>query len=121
MAPRLQTLVIENFRSIRGIIAIPMDAQVVLIHGTNGMGKTSVISALELALTGANAHLATTGESYKNYITNLGRDSGSIKLSTTGLHKPEANSDGSVEFSDTRFDCAPLLDPADSAFFAERC
>lgn len=121
MAPRLQTLVIDNFRSIRGTIAIPMDAQVVLIHGTNGMGKTSVLSALELALTGANAHLAASGESYKNYITNLGRESGSIKLTTTGLHKPKAKSDGRVEFSNTQYDCAPLLDLADGAFFAERC
>ncbi len=121
MPPRLQTLVIENFRSIRGTIAIPMDAQVVLIHGTNGMGKTSVLSALELALTGANAHLAATSESYKSYITNLGRESGSITLTTTGLHKAAAKSDGKVEFSNTEFDCSPLLDPADSAFFAERC
>ena len=98
-----------------------MDAQVVLIHGTNGMGKTSVLSALELALTGANAHLAATGESYKNYITNLGCESGSIKLTTTGFHKPEAKSDGSAEFSNSHYDCAPLLDPSDSDFFAERC
>jgi exonuclease SbcC len=121
MAPRLQTLVIDNFRSIRGTIAIPMDAQVVLIHGTNGMGKTSVLSALELALTGANAHLAASGESYKSYITNLDSESGSIKLTTTGLHKPGVKPDGTVEFSNTRFDSAPLLDVIDSAFFAERC
>jgi exonuclease SbcC len=85
------------------------------------MGKTSVLSALELALTGANAHLAASGEGYKSYITNLGRESGSITLTTTGHHKPAARSGGSVEFSNTQFACSPLLDPADSAFFAERC
>lgn len=54
---RLKTLVIENFRSVRGKIVVPLDAQVVLVHGSNGMGKTSVFSAIELALTGKIAHL----------------------------------------------------------------
>jgi exonuclease SbcC len=61
MASRLKTLVIENFRSLRGKIVVPLDAQVVLVHGGNGMGKTSVLSALELGLTGRIAHLTTDG------------------------------------------------------------
>lgn len=60
---RLKSLVIENFRSLRGKVVVPLDAQVVLIHGTNGMGKTSVLSALELGLTGKIAHLAADGPS----------------------------------------------------------
>jgi exonuclease SbcC len=43
---------IANFRSIRGRIHAPLDAKVVLVHGENGAGKTSLLSAIELALTG---------------------------------------------------------------------
>jgi DNA repair protein SbcC/Rad50 len=32
MPDRLNTLVVENFRSIRGKVVIPLDAQVVLIN-----------------------------------------------------------------------------------------
>jgi exonuclease SbcC len=51
--PRLKAIAIEDFRSIRGKISISLDAPVVLIHGQNGSGKTSLLSALELGLTGA--------------------------------------------------------------------
>lgn len=80
--PRLKSLLIENFRSLRGKVVIPLDAQVVLIHGTNGMGKTSVLSALELGLTGKIAHLAADGEGYKSYLTTLDTGGGTISLST---------------------------------------
>jgi exonuclease SbcC len=114
-------LVIENFRSLRGQVAVPLDAQVVLIHGTNGMGKTSVLSALELALTGKVAHLAADGETYKRYLTTLGQASGSISLTTTAPLNANGRSSGTVEFSDTSFDASPLFDGLDARFFAERC
>ena len=49
----LRALDITNFRSIRGHIHAPLDAKVVLVHGENGAGKTSLLSAIELALTGS--------------------------------------------------------------------
>jgi exonuclease SbcC len=51
MTPFLKSITITNFRSIKGTINIPLDAPVVLIHGQNGTGKTSILSAIELALT----------------------------------------------------------------------
>ncbi|MDF3907270.1 ATP-binding protein [Paracoccus sp. AS002] len=51
-------MVIEDFRSIRGSQRISLDAPVVLIHGPNGTGKTSLLSAIEFALTGNVASLA---------------------------------------------------------------
>lgn len=119
--PRLKTLVIENFRSLRGKVVVPLDAQVVLIHASNGMGKTSVLSALELALTGKIAHLASDGDGYRRYLTTLGTDCGSIELTTTGTYKPGANVGGSLVFSDSSFEPAALLDLADARFFSERC
>src|SRR5436305_15190579 len=48
----LRTIVISDFRSVRGQVAIALNAPVVLLHGTNGAGKSTVMSALELTLTG---------------------------------------------------------------------
>ncbi len=120
-AGRLKTLVIRNFRSLRGEVVVPLDAQVVLIHGTNGMGKTSVLSALELALTGKIAHLAADGNGYRSYLTTLETGGGSIELTTTGPLREGARTVGALDFSDTTFKPAPLLDDADAHFFAERC
>jgi exonuclease SbcC len=113
--------VIENFRSLRGKVVVPLDAQVVLVHGSNGMGKTSVFSALELALTGKIAHLASDGDGYQKYLTTLGTEGGAIELTTTGAYKPGANVGGSLDFSDIKFEPTALLDPADARFFSERC
>jgi exonuclease SbcC len=121
IAPRLKTLVIENFRSLRGKVVVPLDAQVVLVHATNGMGKTSVLSALELCLTGKIAHLAADGDGYRAYLTTLETEGGSIELTTTSSYKDGARIDGSLEFSDVLFDPRPLLDATDAKFFAERC
>jgi DNA repair protein SbcC/Rad50 len=121
MAPRLKTLVIENFRSLRGKVVIPLDAQVVLVHGSNGMGKTSVLSALELALTGKISHLAADGDGYRGYLTTLGSTGGSIELTTSGPLKADAGIGGSLTFSDILFNPKPLLDSGDAKFFSDRC
>jgi exonuclease SbcC len=118
---RLKSLVIENFRSLRGKIVVPLDGQVVLIHGSNGMGKTSVLSALELGLTGKIAHLAAEGDGYKRYLTTLDSGGGSIALTTTGPQQNGGATEGALTFSDTRFKPLPLLGQADARFFAERC
>lgn len=120
MTARLKTLLIENFRSIRGSVVIPLDAQVVLIHGTNGMGKTSVLSALELALTGRVAHLAIQGETYKDYLVNLGQSSGSIRLTTSQPLATDPNTTGDVSFTSQTFGTTPLLTDATAHFFSER-
>lgn len=118
---RLKNLVIENFRSLRGKVVIPLDAQVVLIHGTNGMGKTSVLSALELALTGKVAHLAADGPRYQSYLTTLDTGGGSISLTTTAPLAGGPAVAGSLAFSDDTFVPKPLLDSDNARFFSERC
>lgn len=118
---RLKNLVVENFRSLRGKVVIPLDAQVVLIHGTNGMGKTSVLSALELGLTGKIAHLATEGPKYQSYLTTLDTGGGSISLTTTAPLAEGTAIAGALAFSDNTFLPEPLLDADDARFFSERC
>lgn len=121
MAPRLDTLVIENFRSIKGKVVIPLNAQVVLVHGTNGMGKSSIMSALEIGLTGRMAHLAASGEGYKSYLTHLGQAGGSISLSTTQALGEEGRISGTAAFTETTFEAEPLLAAGLDRFFGERC
>ena len=121
MQARLKTLVIENFRSLRGTVVIPLDAQVVLIHGTNGMGKTSVLSALELALTGRIKHLADAGKGYQSFLTTLDTPGGSIQLTTTAPYSQGARTHGALEFSGSALKPTPLLNANDAKFFAERC
>src|SRR5258707_139703 len=84
---RLGGLVIENFRSLKGTVAIPLDAPIVLLHGSNGMGKTSVLSALELALTGQIEHLQRVDSQYEKHLLHRGSSKGSIKLSQAGNSK----------------------------------
>ena len=121
MHPKLQSLTIKNFRSIRGEAVIPLDAQVVLIHGSNGMGKTSILSALELGLTGRIAHLADDGDSYQKYLTNFGSDGGTIGLKLSSPLPDYSKDYGSVEFTDNSFSAKPLLTAQHSRFFSERC
>jgi exonuclease SbcC len=121
MAPRLDTLIVENFRSIKGKIVVPLNAQVVLVHGTNGMGKSSIMSALEIGLTGRMAHLAANGDGYQSYLTHLGEAGGAISLSTTEPLAAGQKTMGEAEFTEAVFKADPLLASGLDRFFAERC
>lgn len=119
MNPRLKSLSIQNFRSMRGSVVIPLDAQVVLVHGTNGMGKTSVMSAIELGLTGSIAHLEDQSK-YHDFLTHIDTARGSILLTVEGMNGRSTGA-GQVTFAPGSFDAMPALNAADAGFFAERC
>ena len=76
----LRELDITNFRSIRGHIYAPLDAKVVLVHGENGAGKTSLLSAIELALTGSVQSLKRADAGYAKQLLYRSADHGSIVL-----------------------------------------
>lgn len=119
MNPRLKSLSINNFRSIQGSIVIPLDAQVVLVHGTNGMGKTSLMSAIELGLTGSIAHLDDQSK-YHNFLTHINTAGGSIQLAVEGMNARSTGT-GQVSFCPGSFHATPALNAADASFFSERC
>lgn len=119
MNARLRSLSVQNFRPLRGSVVIPLDAQVVLVHGANGMGKTSVMSAIELGLTGAIAHL--NGQSkYHEFLTHIKTEGGSIQLALDGMESRSTGT-GQATFAPDAFDATPALNDADASFFAERC
>lgn len=119
MNPRLKSLSIHNFRSISGRVVIPLDAQVVLVHGTNGMGKTSLMSAIELGLTGSIAHLEDQSK-YHDFLTNIDTPGGSIQLTVEGMNGRSTGA-GQVTFAPGSFDATPALNATDASFFSERC
>lgn len=81
--PELKSLDISNFRSIRGRIHAPLDAKVVLVHGDNGAGKTSLLSAIELALTGKVQSLERADPGYEKQLLHRSTNEGSVLLKTT--------------------------------------
>lgn len=76
----LKSLDISNFRSIRGKIHAPLDAKVVLVHGENGAGKTSLLSAIELTLTGKVQSLERADPSYDKQLLHRRAKEGSVHL-----------------------------------------
>ncbi|NKL16402.1 AAA family ATPase [Rhizobium leguminosarum bv. viciae] len=107
MNPRLKSLSIQNFRSLLGSVVIPLDAQVVLVHGTNGMGKTSVMSAIELGLTGAIAHMEEKSK-YHDFLTHIDTAGGSIQLALEGMNGRSTGA-GQVTFAPGAFNATPAL------------
>lgn len=107
----LRTIAISDFRSIRGKVAIALNAPVVLLHGTNGAGKSTVMSALEFALTGS---VSGVDAPEREHLVHRGARKAAIELVT---------SDGTVDFTieGSRVRGTPLLETNDRRFFRERC
>lgn len=77
---RLKSLELTNFRSIRGTVLADLDASVVLIHGPNGAGKTSLMSAIELGLTGSVSSLVGFGDAYGDHLLHSGTTHAAVEL-----------------------------------------
>ncbi|MFP3588527.1 AAA family ATPase [Paraburkholderia sp. SIMBA_055] len=67
----IQTLLLENFRGFAGARKIDLDADLVLISGKNGVGKSSIILALNLLLNGQTSFCARQGQ-HRNRSSNEG-------------------------------------------------
>lgn len=118
MSPaQLNSITLTNFRSIRGSISVPLDAPIVLVHGQNGAGKTSLLSAIELALTGSVASLERVDPDYASHLVHKDADSANVQIHTTGLDVNEANF--SVDASG--ISGAALLSGDLVRFYRERC
>lgn len=118
---QLKNLLITNFRSIRGTVAVPLDAPVILLHGSNGLGKTSILSAIELALTGDISHLRRVDNDYQKHLLNRESEDGTVSIFVRGQEQSPRPIESTITLGPSSFSGKPLLDEEDSRFFSERC
>src|ERR1700730_4732618 len=116
--PILHSLTIENFRSINRQVHLRLDAPVVLIYGTNGSGKTSILSAVELALTGAIPSLSRFDSRYASQLLHNGALAGKVILQVSGL---DYSNEFELLIKKTGFWSDEYLPKELAAHFSERC
>lgn len=117
MSDLLKSLEIRNFRSIRGTIHAPLDAKVVLVHGENGAGKTSLLSAIELALTGRVQSLERADQAYERQLLHRSANEGSV-----AVHALLGTKERGFEalLTDSGVQSSVTLDRSNATFFRER-
>lgn len=118
---QLDSITINNFRSIRGTITVPLDAPVVLVHGQNGAGKTSLLSAIELGLTGQVPSLSRVDKNYQDHLLHKDElvNSGFVSLSMSGLDKEMKQ--GNIQLTSSTLSGDSLLNSDSARFYSERC
>jgi exonuclease SbcC len=115
----LKSVSITDFRSIRGSITVPLDAPVVLVHGQNGAGKTSLLSAIELALTGHVPSLARIDSGYVDHLVHKAADSSRIVLEALGL--PQQSLRTELAITRDGITGSALLASETARYYNERC
>lgn len=118
MTARLTQVQVEDFRSIRGKITVPLDAPVVLVHGPNGSGKTSLLSAIELGLTGAVGSLGRFDPEYANNLVHYDASRATVSISARHPEVLSQRAEVTVEGGDILG--SSLLSKTQSRFFTER-
>jgi DNA repair protein SbcC/Rad50 len=119
MTPQLDAITLTNFRSINVPVRVPLDAPVVLIHGQNGTGKTSILSGLELALTGDIPSLRRIDPTYRQHL--ISKDASNARLDLTARGLPDGKSEASVTITPSSIVGQPLLTPELAKTYSERC
>jgi len=121
MTPRIASLTATDFRSLKGSLTVPLDSPVVLIHGRNGAGKTSLLTALELGLTGGLASLERLDPQLSKHLVHKEAASKkafvSIGVEGLGSNFPA----GQFEIDEHKPTGKPALTPALVRQFSERC
>jgi len=119
MSPLLKSVTVTNFRSIKGSVTVPLDAPVVLIHGQNGAGKTSILSAIELGLTAHVPSLARSDQDYVSHLVHKEADEGHVAVTVDGLNGAAGPTD--ITVTRTGISGNALLSRERARFYSERC
>jgi exonuclease SbcC len=117
----IRRLMVSDFRRLEGTHEFPLDAPVVLIHGPNGTGKTSILSALELALTGSIRNMELQSDEYQAHLPFFGKPSAVVGADVAEyLREREGNSPMTVSGGCLEGGPAVFGDVA-AKFYTERC
>ena len=118
-SPALKSITITDFRSIKGEVTVPLDAQVVLMYGQNGAGKTNILLALELALTGCVQSMRRFDPNYESHLIHQEADEGKLAVTVAGLDSTSQSTDIIVNRSGITG--SSLLSEDQAHFYSERC
>jgi exonuclease SbcC len=116
----LQSLYVSDFRRLEGHCTFALDAPIVLIHGPNGTGKTSVLSALELALTGDIRSMSRQDERYTAHIPFHGHDFATLRVEVADEISSRGDAPPMTVGGD-RIEGLPALGRDAARFYTERC
>lgn len=119
MSFRINSLTVRDFRSIRGDVTVPMNAPIVLVHGKNGAGKTSLLSGMELALTGELASLDRIDPNLRKHLVNKGRDQAFVSASVCSADSAMLTGEFRVDGIGPKGNA--VLDKSSARHFSERC
>lgn len=116
----IKRLLVSDFRRIEGTREIPLDAPVVLVHGSNGTGKTSILAALELALTGNIRSMERHSPDYLVHLPFFGQPNATVRADVAGYLQKE-RPEGPLTVDGTHLEGSPSFSDEAARFYAERC
>lgn len=117
----IRSIAISDFRRLTGHRTLPLDAPVVLLHGPNGSGKTSVLSALELGLTGQVRSMQRQDPRYTAYLPSLGEDFATVRVEVSDRLRRGDSPPSPLTVGGSRIDGSSALKPEAANFYGERC
>ncbi len=117
----IRSITISDFRRLDGTRTLPLDAPIVLIHGSNGAGKTSVLSALELGLTGQIRSLQRQDPRYTAHLPTLGQDFATVRVEADPSFTGNQGLAAPLTAGGSRIEGNPALTPEAANFYGERC
>ena len=115
----LRSITVSDFRRLEGTWRVPLDAPIVLIHGPNGSGKTSLLSAIELGLTGNVRSMRRHDDRYTAHLPTHGHDFATIEMEIADQEGSE-HRPGRMTVGGDRIEGAPALAGDLARFYAER-